>query len=88
MKVEFNFSNYSTKSDFKNATGADASKFAKKVDLASLKSNVHKLDTNKWKKLPSNFSNLKNKVDKLDAHELIPLPVDLSKLNNVVKWCC
>ena len=85
VKKELHFPNYSTKSDFKNATGADASKFAKKVDLASLKSNVHKLDTNKWKNLPSNLSNLKSKVDKLDAHKLMPVPVHLSKLNNVVK---
>ena len=55
------------------------------VDLASLRSNVHNLDTNKWKNLPSNLSNLKSKVDKLDAHKLMPVPVDLSKLNNVVK---
>ena len=85
MKVELHFSNYSTKSDFKNATGDDASKFAKMVDLASLRSNVNNLDTNKWKNLPSNLSNLKSKVDKLDAHKLMPVPVDLSKLNNVVK---
>ena len=29
-----------TKIDFKNATGVDTSKFAKKVDLANFKSNV------------------------------------------------
>ena len=33
MKVELNLSNYAKKSDFKNATGVDSSKFAKKVDL-------------------------------------------------------
>ena len=69
MKVEFNFSNYSTKSDFKNATGADASKFAKKVDLASLKSNVHKLDIEKLKNVPSNLTNLKSKVYKIDVNK-------------------
>ena len=36
------------------------SKFAPKVDLASLKSNVHKL-------VPTNLNNLKSKVDKLDV---------------------
>ena len=40
MKVELDLCNYATKLDLKNATGFDTSKFAKKVDLASLKSNV------------------------------------------------
>ena len=66
----------------KSATGVDTSKFAKKVDLASLKSNVDKLDL---KNFPNNFSNLKSKVDKLDVDKLVPAPVDLSKLSDVVK---
>ena len=37
-------SNYATKPHFKNATGVDASKFAKKIYLVNLKSNVDKLD--------------------------------------------
>ena len=44
VKVELDLSNYATKADLKNATGVDTSKFAKKVDLASLKFNVDKLD--------------------------------------------
>ena len=40
MKVELDLFNYATKADLKNATGVDTSKFAKKVDLASSKSNV------------------------------------------------
>ena len=43
VKIEVDFSNYATKSNLKNATGIDTSKFAKKVDLANLKSNVDKL---------------------------------------------
>ena len=39
-KAELYLSNYATKSDLKNATGIDTSKFTKKVDFASLKSNV------------------------------------------------
>ena len=42
-------------------------KLLKKVDLASLKSNVDKLDTDKLRNVPTNLSNLKNKVDKLDV---------------------
>ena len=44
LKVEPDLSNYATKADLKSATGVDTSKFAKKVDLASLTSDVDKLD--------------------------------------------
>ena len=60
MKVELDFSNYATKVDLKNATDVDTSKFAINVDLANLKSNVDKLDSDKLKKVPSNSSNLNN----------------------------
>ena len=50
VKVELDLSNYVTKGDFKNVAGVDTSKFAKKVDLGSLKSNVDKLDIDKLKK--------------------------------------
>ena len=67
MKIELNVSNYATKSDLKNATGVDTSKFAKKVDLASLKSFIDKLDIDKLKNVPTSLSNLKSKLDKLDV---------------------
>ena len=50
VKVELDLSNYTTKADFKNATGVDTSNFAKKTDLANLKSDVDKLDIDKLKK--------------------------------------
>ena len=67
MKIELNVSNYATKSDLKNATGVDTSKFAKKVDLASLKSFIDKLDIDRLKNVPTSLSNLKSKLDKLDV---------------------
>ena len=73
------------KIDLKNPTGIDTSSFAKKVYLASLKSNVDKLDIDKLKNLPTNLSNLKNKVDKLDVYKLVPALVDFSKLSDVLK---
>ena len=85
VKVELDLSNYATKADLKNATGVDTSKFAKKVDLANLKSNVDKLDIDKLKNVPSGLSSLKSKVDKLDIGKLETTPVDLSKLSNAVK---
>ena len=47
VKVEFDLSNYATKADLKNGTGVDTSKFAKKFDFTSLKSNVSVLDIDK-----------------------------------------
>ena len=44
VKVELDLPNYATKADFKKAAGVDASKFAKKIDLASLKPKVDQLD--------------------------------------------
>ena len=85
VKVELDLSNYATKADLKNAAGFDTSKFAKKVDLANLKSNVDKLDIDKLKNVPTNISNLKNKVDKLDVDKLLPVSIGLSKLSNIVK---
>ena len=88
MKVKSDLSNYTTKTDLKNETGIDALSFAKRVDLANIKSNVDKLDIDKLKNVPTNLNNLKNKVDTLnveDVDELIPVPVDLSKLSDVAK---
>ena len=80
VKVELDLYNYATKADLKNAAGVDISSFAKRTDLANLKSNLDKLGIDKLKNVPTNSSNLKSKVDKL-----IPVPVDLSKLSDAVK---
>ena len=82
---ELDLSNYSTKADVKNATDVDTSDFAKKTDLANLKSDVNKLDIDKLKNVPSNLSNLKSKVNKSDVDKLVPVPVDISKLSYIIK---
>ena len=58
-------SNYATKTDLKIATGV-TSKFAKQVDLASLKCNVDKSDIDEPRNVSSDLSSLKSKVNKLD----------------------
>ena len=85
VKVDLDLSNYVTKVDSKSATVVDISYFSKTTDLASLKSDVNKLNIDKLKKLPSNLSNLKGKVDQLDIGKLETTPGDLSKLSNVAK---
>ena len=54
--------NYATKTELKNATGIDTSDFAKKTDLANSKSDMDKLDIDKFKNISSNLINLKNKA--------------------------
>ena len=41
--------------------------FLKKVDLASSKSNVDKLDIDKLKNVPTNLNNSKSKADNLNV---------------------
>ena len=55
VKVELDLSNYATKSDLKKS-------FAKKTDLANLKSDIDKLDIDKLKNVPTNLSNLESKL--------------------------
>ena len=62
INFKVDLSNYSTKADFKNATGIDTSKLAAKSDLASLKSQVDKIDIDKLKPVPIDLSKLRNKV--------------------------
>ena len=63
-------SNYATKTDLKNVTQVDVSSFALKPNLASLKSEVDKLDIDKLTPVPNDlakFSNVvKNDVRKVD----------------------
>ena len=49
-----------------------------------MKSNVDKLDIDKFKNVPSGLRSLKLKVDKLSTDKLETTPVDLGKLINVV----
>ena len=62
MKVELDLPNNAKKVKLKNSAGVDKSKFAKKIDLANLKSNVDKLEIDKLKNAPTNLSNLKRKI--------------------------
>ena len=62
VKVELDLSNYVTKADIKKATVVDIWKFVKKVDLAILKSDVNKLDLDKFKNVPTNLGILQSKL--------------------------
>ena len=53
VKVGIDLYNSATKSDLKNATRVDTSSFAKKTDLANLKSDVEELDIDEIKNVPT-----------------------------------
>ena len=84
VKDELHLASYATNSDLKS-TGIVTSKYAKKADLATLKSEVDKLDIKELKKVPSGLDSLKNKVDKLDIDKSKSTPIELIKLSNVLK---
>ena len=56
MKVKLDLSNYVTKADLKNPASVDASDFAKRTDLAYLKSELDKLISNYYKFFDGNTS--------------------------------
>ena len=63
VKVKFDLSDYATKDDVKKITHVDVSSFASKTNLASLKTEVDKLDTDKLKTTPIDLSKLSNVVE-------------------------
>ena len=62
IKVELDLSNYATKDDVKNITHVDVSNYANKTNLAALKSEVDKIDTDKLKTVPDDLAKLSNLV--------------------------
>ena len=62
IKVELDLSNYATKTDLKNVTHVDVSSFASKTNLASLKTEVDKIDADKLKTVPVDLAKLGNVV--------------------------
>ena len=62
IKVELDLSNYATKDDVKNITHVDVSSYATKTNLASLKTEVDKIDTDKLKTVAADLTKLSNVV--------------------------
>ena len=63
VKVELDLSNYATKEDLKNITHVDVSSFASKTNLAALKTEVDKIDTDKLKTAPTDLAKLTNAIE-------------------------
>ena len=62
INVKVNLSNYVTKTDLKTVAHVDTSSFAPKANLASLKTEVDKLDIDKLVPVPVDLSKLSDVV--------------------------
>ena len=62
IRVRLDLSNYATKTDLKDGTHVDTSRFALKANLASLKTEVDKLDIDKLVTAPNDLAKLNNVV--------------------------
>ena len=62
VNVKVDLSNYATKTDLKNITHNDPSSFPLKTNLASLKTEVDKLDIDKLAPVPVDLSKLSDVV--------------------------
>ena len=63
VKVELDLTSYATKMDLKNITHVDVSSFAIKTNLATLKTEVDKIDTDKLKTAPADLAKLTNAIE-------------------------
>ena len=63
VKVELDLTNYATKTDLKNITHVDVSSFASKTNLAAVKTEVDKIDTDKLKTVPTDLAKLTNAIE-------------------------
>ena len=63
IKVELDLSNYAIKTDLKNITHVDISNYASNTNLAALKTEVDKTDTDKLKTVLNDFTKFSNNVN-------------------------
>ena len=82
INVKVDLSTYATKAEIKNITHVDTSSSALKTNLANLKTEVDKLDTDKLVPVPVDLSKLsavvKNDVVKKDVYDKL-----VAKVNNI-----
>ena len=88
IKVKIDLSNYATKTDIKNISHVDTWSFALKTNLASLKTEVDKLDVDKLVPVPVNLSKLsvvvKDDVVKKDMYDKLIAKVNSINTNDFV----
>ena len=62
IKGKLDLANCATKTDLKNITHVDTSSYALKTNLAALKTEVDKIDTDKLKTVPDDLAKISNDV--------------------------
>ena len=82
IKVKIDLSNYATKADIKNISHVDTSSFALKTNLASLKTEVNKLDIDKLAPIPVDLSKLSDAV-KNDVVKKAVYDKSVAKVNSI-----
>ena len=82
INVKVDLSNYATKTDLKNISHVDVSSFALKSNLASLKTEVDKLDINKLVPIPVDLSKLSDVV-KSDVVKKTEVNKLVTKVDNI-----
>ena len=82
INVKVDLSNYATKADIKNISHVDTSSFALKTNLASLKTEVDKLDIDKLVPVPVDLSELSD-VSKNDVVKKAVYDKLAAKVNNI-----
>ena len=82
INVKVDLSNYATKTDLKNVSHVDVSSFALKSNLASLKTEVDKLDINELTPVPNDLAKLSNVV-KNDVVKKIEYNKLVTKVDNI-----
>ena len=89
INVKVDLSNYAIKTDLKNVSHVNVNSFALKTNLASLKTEVDKLDINKLVPIPIDLSKLsdvvKNGVVKKTEYNKLVTKVDNIDTTNFVK---
>ena len=79
IKVELDLSSYATKNDIKNITHVDVSSFARKTNLAALKTEVDEIDVDKLKKKSTDLAKLTNAVE----NDLVKKTDDNTKVTSI-----
>ena len=82
ISVKVDLSNYATKTDLKNVSHVDVSSFALKSDLASLKTEVDKIDADKLKSVLVDLAKLSNVV-KNDVFKKTGYNKFVTKVDNI-----
>ena len=89
ISVKVDLSNYATKTDLKNVSHVDVSSFALKSNLASLKTEVDKIDADKSKTVPVDLVKLssvvKNDVVQKVKYNNLVTKVDSIDSTNLLK---